>query len=782
MNNFHHHFQFGRVAGLTATLAAVLQLGACGGGSDVAAPEQPRQVATAQTAFVLDVAPQGVAVPQGTEVRPTYQLAPVLLDEPADATSEPREPHLQWVPPENRLLANERLTAQKLRDVTSSDVTQVAGGAREHALATGAAVVTYTPAQIRAAYGFPSLPASVTGLTATQAAELGAGQTVYIIGAYHSPNVAAELAAFNAKFGLPTCTTKTITSVPAPAAGSGCEVSVVSATAAGGLTTAVPAYDAGWATEIALDVQWTHATAPLARLVVVEAADPSVNALVGAIKLANAMGPGVVNMSLGVNEGSWISSYEAAFTGADMTYLAATGDSGSGVSWPAVSPKVLAVSGTSLTYSAGSTRSETTWSGTGGGVSAYTAVPSYQTSAVPGMGTQSKRNVGDVSFNANPSTGQYVATMPAGSTTVSWVSAGGTSMASPQWAGIVAIANAKRLVAGKALLGAPHAVLYGQVATNAANYASGFKDVTTGSNGTCATCVAKVAYDTPTGLGTPNVSALVATLSGVSAPATPPVVTASTISGVAGTALTFTASATGTNALSYSLSGAPAGMGIAATTGVVTWSTPVAGTYSVTVAAKDTVTGLSGSALYTINVTAPAAPAGVDTSVSGQPNVALTFQATFTASNPLTYSMTSAPTGMAINVTTGVVTWSAPVAGTYAVKISAKDSKTGLTGTATYTVRIQAATTTSGPVITANALSGSAGKALTGTISIADPGATSLQLSITGVPLGVGFSISGSTITLNWPSPVAGSYSLNIKVVDNLGRSATAVMPITIAK
>jgi subtilase family serine protease len=92
-----------------------------------------------------------------------------------------------------------------------------------------------------------------------------------------------------------------------------------------------------WATEIALDVQWAHATAPLARIVLIEAPSASVNDLLGAINLANAMGPGVVSMSFGAPEGDWVVSIDSAFSAADMTYVAAAGDSGKGVSWPSSS-------------------------------------------------------------------------------------------------------------------------------------------------------------------------------------------------------------------------------------------------------------------------------------------------------------------------------------------------------------------------------------------------------------------------------------------------------------
>jgi subtilase family serine protease len=156
---------------------------------------------------------------------------------------------------------------------------------------------------VRAAYGLPALPAAGSVLNAAQAAQLGAGQTIYVVGARHNPNVAAELAAFNQKFGLPGCTTKAIAvtaALPlAAASASACELSVVYTTTTGSRTATAPAYESGWATELALDVQWAHATAPLARIVLIEAPDPSVNSLLGAIRLANAMGPGVVSMSFG---------------------------------------------------------------------------------------------------------------------------------------------------------------------------------------------------------------------------------------------------------------------------------------------------------------------------------------------------------------------------------------------------------------------------------------------------------------------------------------------------
>lgn len=375
----------------------------------------------------------------------------------------------------------------------------------------------YTPAQIRAAYNMPDLPAPGAALTQAQAAALGAGQTIYLIDAFHDPYIAQELAAFNTRFGLPACSVTVLGPTRAmPLAGAsteGCELLVAASTAAGGISATAPAYDYGWATEIALDVQWAHATAPLARLVLIEAQDSSLASLVGAIKLANNMGPGVVSMSFGGKEGNWTDLLDSLFASESMTYLAATGDHGPQVDWPAVAPRVLAVGGTSLRFSGAGERIETSWSSTGGGFSAYTLAPGYQSAAVPGVGGKAFRGVADVAMNADPATGQYVARIEPGATQPVWISAAGTSLATAQWAGVMAVANAQRALGGKTPLGAPHAVLYGTIGTTPSNYDNSFTDIRAGTNGDCDACAARLGYDTLTGLGAPKVASLLSLLS-----------------------------------------------------------------------------------------------------------------------------------------------------------------------------------------------------------------------------------------------------------------------------
>ncbi|GDY35639.1 putative Ig domain-containing protein [Acidovorax sp. NB1] len=768
-----------------ALLSAIpLVVMGCGGAADT---EGASDVATTITTLQVsaDVLPPEV---EGMWAQPTFHIAPVVLEAPDDMDAQDANqsarsaPKSQQVPDMFKALSTRRLTPSSLEEVqqrsanTSLAMPKAAAAAP---LAGTGAVTTYSVAQVRAAYGFGALPAVGAKPSGVQAAQLGAGQTVYVVGAKHNPNVAAELASFNQKFGLPACTAKVLpvaTGLPLAAASPavGCELWVAYSTASGGISAVAPAYDAGWATEIALDVQWVHAIAPLARIVLVEAPDASVNSLLGAIRLANSMGPGVVSMSFGAQEGAWTASVDSAFAAAGMTYLAATGDSGAGVNWPSVSSNVIAVGGTTLTYSGSGPRSEVSWSGTGGGTSGFVAVPAYQKSSVPGTGSLVRRTVADVAMNADPATGQYVAVMQPGSSAVQWISAGGTSLAAPMWAGLVAVANAGRQQAALPLVAGGHALLYGQIGAVASNYASSFADIRLGSHGVCSTCSAGPGYDQLTGLGTPNASTLVNLLAGVAAPAPAPVVTPATISGTVGTALTFTASVNAPNPVALSLSGAPTGMSISAA-GVVSWPAPVAGAYAVTVVAKDTKTGLTGQGVYNINVIAPVAPTIESASIAGRPGVALSFKANVSAVNPVAYSLAGAPSGMVVTAD-GVVSWPKPVAGTYSVTLTAKDTKTGLSGKGVFTVKIAAA----GPVITAAAMVGVAGQPLSGSINITSPGATSLSVSITGVPLGMGFAVSGSTIMAIWPKPVAGSYQLVVTAKDSAGLSAQLNVPVTI--
>ena len=177
--------------------------------------------------------------------------------------------------------------------------------------------------------------------------------------------------------------------------------------------------------------------------------------LMAAVKVASGTaGVSVVSMSWGVSEFSGETAYDADFTTPGITYVAASGDSG-GVEYPAASPNVVAVGGTTLTLSGTSSYgSESAWTDSGGGYSRYETEPAYQES----VQTTGLRSTPDVSFDANPDTGVAVyETPPSGSqfqfgstntTQGSWQVVGGTSLGSPAWAAIIAIVDQGRAAAG----------------------------------------------------------------------------------------------------------------------------------------------------------------------------------------------------------------------------------------------------------------------------------------------------------------------------------------------
>jgi subtilase family serine protease len=338
-------------------------------------------------------------------------------------------------------------------------------------LLTGSGTGGYTPAQIRA----------LLGLAGT-----GAGQTIAVVTAYDAPNAAADLAVFNAAFGL-----------PAPP-------SFRKVDQTGG--TKFPRVDAGWALEAALDVQWAHAVAPSAAILLVEATTSGLSNLMAAVSWAAAQpGVSVVSGSFGLKEYSKQKDYDARCRLTTGVCVFASGDTGNPATYPATSPWALAVGGTTLTLDgAGSVLGETGWSGSGGGVSLYTPKPMWQSGV-----TAARRATPDVGYDADPTTGFAVYSSTPYDRQSGWFVLGGTSAGAPQWAGILASANQLRRAAGKPVLSA--VTSSGATPLHTALYGAGLRgsgalaDVTTGTNGTCGTlCTAGVGYDTVTGVGSPR--------------------------------------------------------------------------------------------------------------------------------------------------------------------------------------------------------------------------------------------------------------------------------------
>ena len=317
----------------------------------------------------------------------------------------------------------------------------------------------------------------------------GSGQTIAIVVAYNAPNIAADLATFDSKFGL-----------PAPKS-----FKKVSQT---GSTSVLPATDANWALETSLDVEWAHALAPLASILLVEAKSSSLTDLSTAIDYAAKSGASVISNSWGtVGEinGEALNDTHCKLTKAVCVF--STGDSGNPGGYPAYSPWVLAVGGTTMQLATDATgavsvASESAWSGSGGGSSIYEAKPDYQT----GFGTGTGRAIPDVSYDADPSTGFAVYDSTPFNGSSGWFQMGGTSAGAPQWAAILAAANQLRVAKRKTVLAAyaTSAPLY-RAQTIIYKLTSGLADISTGpTNGTCDLCSVSVGYDYVTGLGSPR--------------------------------------------------------------------------------------------------------------------------------------------------------------------------------------------------------------------------------------------------------------------------------------
>ena len=714
---------------LALSVVLLASLAACGGGST---PEQTAQSTTATDTSAAATQPTATADPAAsatqaadstaldstvvaalatTEALPAYHMAPALLDEPDQADVGGTNVSAQLAPKHFEIDAavadidTSRLSRQALSQrISETSRARVASASGETTTPLSTAIIgsVHTPAQIRAAYGLPALPAVGAAISAAVAASLGAGQTIYLLDAYHDATALSDLNAFSTRFGLPTCTNVAIaptTKLPLAAPPAKCTFSTVYSTATGTMTTVAPAYNATWLPESKLDVQWAHAIAPLARIVLVELPSSMSNVILGGNMLAGKMGAGVVSMSFGSAEAGWAPSTDSYFKGSGMTYVAAAGDSGRQVLWPAVSPNVVAVGGTSLNWSGSGTRYEAAWLHTGGGLSAYEALPAWQSGVTTaGGGALTRRAVPDVAFNANPTTGEYVALTLPGAATV-WSAYGGTSIAAPQWAGVIAVANAMRVANAKPVLGDIHTLLYKSIAAVPGTYAAAMGDVIDGTNGTCATCRAGAGFDQATGWGTPNAAHLLQTLTGVTAvqvagtaaPKAAPAFSSSTkFSGSAGKAFAGTLAATNPNGgtLRYTLAGAPSGL-VAASNGAMSWASPVAGSHTFTARVTDSY-GYTATQTDVLTIAAATAanhaPTIAATTLSEKAGA--TFAVRVAGSDAdhdaMTYSVTGAPSGLTL-MASGILTWSRPVKGTYRLIATVRDSH-GATGSGVITL------------------------------------------------------------------------------------------------
>ncbi|HZU80520.1 MAG TPA: hypothetical protein VE991_11440 [Acidimicrobiales bacterium] len=346
----------------------------------------------------------------------------------------------------------------------------------------------YGPADLQSAYN-----------VASAAASAGVGQTVALVDAYDDPNAAADLATYRSTYGLPAC-----------AAGT-CFRKVNQSGAAG----PYPAPNAGWATEISLGMEMVSAMCPQCHILLVEANSPTIADLAAAENTAATLGATEISNEYGGSEAASDTTLDASYDHPGIAITASSGDSGYGVNYPASSPFVTAVGGTTLTRSTSTSRgwTESAWSGAGAGCSAYEPKPTWQTDP-----KCAERTVADVSAVADPATGVAVYDSYGGATgnallcgllgtacpqPTGWFVVGGTSVSAPIVASVYALAgNAASITPGY-----PYA------------HSGSLNDVTTGNDWSggggllgllpppnCGSylCNAGPGYDGPTGLGTPN--------------------------------------------------------------------------------------------------------------------------------------------------------------------------------------------------------------------------------------------------------------------------------------
>ena len=370
----------------------------------------------------------------------------------------------------------------------------------------------YTPQLMRAAY---NVPARWTGV----------GQTIIIVDAYGSPTVREDLETFSQIFGL-----------PAP------NLEIVYPGGAPSFNPRQHHDEAGWAFETSLDVQWAHAIAPDAKIVLVVAANNAGNVLNNAQKYAvdHQLGQ-VMSLSFGSDEAaikgqgaannvqiSQAHDVYMAAKAANITVFASSGDGGASdgfpvtnASFPASDPLVTSVGGTNLFITdTGAYVGETVWNdadpslcpfgctngvfgATGGAQSTQFPTPAFQQPIGAPV-----RLTSDVAYNGSVYTSVlvYIGFLDSSQNGLYFV--GGTSAGAPQWAAITAIVNQ----ANGASQGYLNPALYA-IAGNPAKYAQAFHDVTIGNNAFFGPgFAARPGYDLPTGLGSPNVAGLIAAL------------------------------------------------------------------------------------------------------------------------------------------------------------------------------------------------------------------------------------------------------------------------------
>jgi subtilase family serine protease len=346
----------------------------------------------------------------------------------------------------------------------------------------------YGPAQYHTAYNLPTTAPN-------------GSVTVAIVDAFDDKTILKDLNKYSTRFGLPVMPKCTATVTQS------CFKKVNLGAAPNS------AVSAGWALEIALDVETVHAICQNCKIVLVESIDNSFTQLEAAEARAAHFADIISNSYGSYGDDGKSALDDPKYNFPNKAIVVSAGDSGYGAAYPAVLNTVVSVGGTKLTLNADNTyNSERAWGpdafdawGTGSGCadgtnSGASSVPanSFQTSVAnySSTGCGSTRGMNDVSANADPNTGSAVFATSSG-----WIQVGGTSLSAPLIAAVFALKNT---VSANVK---PAATLYANAGTSA------FRDVTTGTDDAgnygvpCAhtsACNAVAGYDLPTGVGSPH--------------------------------------------------------------------------------------------------------------------------------------------------------------------------------------------------------------------------------------------------------------------------------------
>jgi IPT/TIG domain len=383
-------------------------------------------------------------------------------------------------------LVSASLTSAELQAKAAAQATEAAVGAHP-AVENDSPLPGYlTPQDLHAAYSLPDETAAAPT------------QTIAVIDAYDDPTAEADLGVYDEEFGLPACTSA-----------NGCFSKVNEE----GKPSPLPPKSGEWAGEISIDVQMAHAICQSCHVLLVETKSAELSDLGAGVEEAVDLGATEVSNSYTAGEEPAIASYFSELNADDydqpgLVVTAAAGDCGylnrdcpkepAAANFPADSPDVVGVGGTSLTEKK-SVWSSTAWDEGGSGCSEIFTAPTWQSALAEfaSTGCASERSVADVSAVGNPKTGVdvYDSTPEGTGEPTGWTVFGGTSVASPIIAAEFALAG------GAHGVNFPAATLYAHLGESEDLY-----DVVSGANGSCGTatsCQAAAGYDGPTGVGSP---------------------------------------------------------------------------------------------------------------------------------------------------------------------------------------------------------------------------------------------------------------------------------------